>query len=203
MRSSDSSQHRSLLRLARRGKDVFYVAPEFHTRRELSVLHSRGEVPLRSAFFDPKDIGKLTDEPHHIAYKARVDTAWVCSEPRELERPCGGEMFLSWLRGAANSAQRIESTDEFFGTLAKEIVDAVIDDSEAEQEEDVEGGEGDVKAQPHSISPAEAWRQSEIADYWRRLEPHRERLGNRRFAGYVSRLLLDCELVIVGHGEDI
>lgn len=197
MRRSDSSQHSSLLRLARRGRDVYYAGPEFHTRRDLNLHYSQGNVPLRSAFFQPQDIGRLSDESHHIAYKSGINTAWVCSRPRQLQHSCSGETFLGWLAKAAQSAPRVESPKIFFDQLTDEIIQAAVVQDEESDNDDIR------REKQQMILPEDVWHQPQIADLRREIARHRDRLGDRRVVGYAARLLLDCEIVIAGHGEDI
>lgn len=203
MRSSDSSQHRSLLRLARKGKDVFYVAPEFHSRKLLGSLHSHGEVPQRSAFFDPKDIGFLSDEPHHIAYKTGAPTGWVCSDPREIKRPCTGKNFAEWINAKAKSAEEIRSADDFFSKLLDSIINASVESESVEDEIQPAKGQAEAYVTPEELFPDADWIIRQKEKIRRELDFQSDRIGKRLIVGYASRLLLDCELLILGHGKDI
>lgn len=201
MRSSDSSQHRSLLRLARKGKDVFYVAPEFHSRKILTAHHSQGRVPQHSAFFDPRDIGNLSDEPHHVAYKTGAATAWACSDPREFKRPCTGKDFSNWINEKAKSAQEVKSSDTFFSELLDSIVNSCVESQITDISDDYTPSAGDKIM--NEWYPETDWMAQDRNKIRRELASHSDRLGKKLVVGYAARLLLDCELVIIGHGEDI
>lgn len=136
MRKSHSPQHASLLRHAKRGKMVFYVAPEFDRRNELNDFYQKGIIPLRSAFFDPKDIGPIDDASHHVAYRAGLGSAWLCSDPRRLNRHTRAEVFLSDLREAVADAPLIEDSQPFFEQLADEVIETALKTEVEEEESD-------------------------------------------------------------------
>ena len=81
----------------------------------------------------------------------------------------------------------IQEPTSFFDGLASEIISTAL---KAEFEESEETHEDAAT----SLFPEFYDPQAEL----RRLSSSRERLGAGRFAAYVSRLYLDCELVIVG-----
>jgi hypothetical protein len=186
MRRSHSSQHASLLRHARRGKMVFYVAPEFDRRDELNDFYQKGLVPIRSAFFDPKDIGQIDDSPHHVAYRQGLGVAWLCSRARRLTRHTGAEVLLADLQKAVAEAPILDDRKLFFHRLADEIIETALKTEVEEEAHDTE-----------PITPSFPTLRDPDAEQ-RRLAPFRDRLGPGRFAAFVSHLYLDCQLIIVG-----
>ncbi len=192
MRRCFSSQHASLVQHANEGKGIFYVAPEFDSRDELNNFYEKGKVPLRSAFFDPKDIGLLEDdEAHHVAYRASEEIGWFCSAPRKLRRNTSSELFLSEVKQIASSARFVEDRAQFFFHLADTVVSATLraEASAAKQMWELEG-----EYEPPLLSTAR-----EPGAERERLENFKHKLGPARFASYVSQLYLDCALLVVGH----
>ena len=191
MRGSDSTQHASLLQLARRGREVYYVAPEFHRRRNLDEFYRRGEVPLHSAFFNPVNIGRLDSKTHHIAYKRDTPIGWLCSDPIRLEKPFSVEFFLSQIRHAVSEAHLVESREVFFDQLVDEILYSA---TTSRENEPVDEGR-------QFVSPAQAWQENEVRQIKINLSNIKGHLGSARFAGYVAQMFLDCRLFVVGHDE--
>jgi|ERR1017187_1579232 hypothetical protein len=193
MRTSESTQHQSLLDLANKGKMVFYVAPEFHEREQLNRFYNLGRVPSQSAFFDPKDIGALDEECHHIAYKPEVDNGWFCSKARRLSHPQNSHYFLKQITQAVTQANRIEDSIKFFEALIEDILITAL---EAEVDR-TESGDLEYDTPKLFGPPQDAWFVNEK----RKLEPLRKKLGVGKLAGYLSRFYFDAELLIVGRGE--
>jgi hypothetical protein len=184
MRRSHSTQHAALFEHAKQGNLVFYVAPEFEGRAELDELYQNGDVPRRSVYFDPKDIGELFDNaPHHVAYKTQHRPAWLCSRPRQLQRDHRADYFLSQIRGDAQSAPEVEETPKFFEEIALSVVRSAIY-SERKQ-----------MGTP-TLPPADP-----VEIEWRRLSPFKERLAPAQFAAFVSQLYLDSYLMILGRDK--
>lgn len=80
-----SNQHNLLLNLERRGRAVYYIAPEFHLVSELHKHYNKQEIIDHSAFFAPSDIGPLPDiHEHYIVFKRNPSTlAYRCSKLRK------------------------------------------------------------------------------------------------------------------------
>jgi hypothetical protein len=86
---SRSAQHDMLLALDNGSNQVFYTAPRFHTVTELNAAYLAAEVCHRSFYIRPRDIGRLDDDAHHIAFDET--TYRLCSEPREVKGIRGDE----------------------------------------------------------------------------------------------------------------
>ena len=100
---SRSAQHDLLLDLDTSGNEVFYAAPRFHKVEELNAAYLASEVALRSFYVRPRDIGKLDDGSHHIAFDNI--RCHLFSEHREL-KGVPGEAFASTLRARRFSDDR-------------------------------------------------------------------------------------------------
>lgn len=130
---------------------------------------------------------RIHDAPHHIAYRAGPGTGWLCSAPRRLQRHTGSDVFLEEVRRLVADAPVLRESSSFFDSLAAEIIATALK-AEFEEREDAVA-DAATSSFPEFLDP-----QAEM----RRLSPFRERFGAGRFAAYVSRLYLDCELIIVG-----
>jgi hypothetical protein len=193
MRASHSPQHRSLVRHAISGKRAFYVAPEFDRRGELNDYYEQGRIPLKSAFFDPADIGYIDDDTHHVAYRKGAAVAWLCSQPRQLKRHTRPELFLAELRRAVLDAPPVQNRAQFFDGVSREIIETVV----SEELEHKAEGDNIEEVTPVSKTPLfPEWRSPEAERA--RLSSFRQRLGPARFASFISHLYLDCQLVVVG-----
>lgn len=61
-------QHNLLVDLATKGEDVFYCAPIFAGLDNLQNFFVHDQVMDNSRYFDPEDMGKVTDfEQHHVS----------------------------------------------------------------------------------------------------------------------------------------
>ncbi len=80
------SQHNALVSLAVGGCYVAYASPVFHTQSDIeSKAKLAGAVIRASAFFDPRQIGKISNsDDHFIAYSGRARGVY-CSEPVEID----------------------------------------------------------------------------------------------------------------------
>lgn len=92
---SRSAQHDMLLELDDGRSEVFYAAPRFHTVKELNAAYLAAAVSNRSFYIRPRDIGRLDDDAHHIAFDET--TFRLCSEPREV-KGIRGDAFPAVLR---------------------------------------------------------------------------------------------------------
>ncbi len=78
-----SDQHELLLELENENEFVFYVAPRFHTLKQINAAWNDNEVAARSVFVKPSMIGALDGNVHHVSFD-HVD-AFLCSEPKAIE----------------------------------------------------------------------------------------------------------------------
>jgi len=82
-----SQQHDLLLALEKKGKRVFYTAPEFHSLEDLNEAYQKKKMIERSAFFRPTAIGNLADEHEHfVCFQAGANHGYLCSEPVKVKR---------------------------------------------------------------------------------------------------------------------
>ena len=92
---SRSAQHDMLLELDNGKNEVFYAAPRFHTVTELNAAYLAAAVSHRSFYIRPRDIGRLDEDAHHVAFD---ETRYrLCSEPREV-KGIRGDAFPAALR---------------------------------------------------------------------------------------------------------
>ncbi len=96
-----SNQHEMLLDLEKKGHEVYYSAPAFHTCQEFNDAYLSRQVKARSLWMKPSDIGSLLDnEDHHVAFLDwhAAFLGWsvlsrhgfgphFCSTPRPLDTP--------------------------------------------------------------------------------------------------------------------
>lgn len=80
--SGRSDQHAMLLALDQTGAKVFYAAPRFDSRAQLSDLWSRDQVAQHSIFVRPSAIGSLDANAHHVAYDRHH--TYLCSDPKPI-----------------------------------------------------------------------------------------------------------------------
>jgi hypothetical protein len=121
-----SNQHAALLSLERRGENVFYAAPHFHTTPELNVAYFTHTVVERSAFFPPAIIGPLPDPyDHYLAFS--YTAVYFCSEPKKLDYDFSGvshvEHFLALAQRAESKADKrffLDLLDKMAATLSEE-----------------------------------------------------------------------------------
>jgi hypothetical protein len=78
-----SDQHELLLALDAYPNEVFYAAPRFHRVAQLNEAYLARAVQDRSIFIRPRDIGRLDDASHCVAFDDI--SHFICSEPRVLQ----------------------------------------------------------------------------------------------------------------------
>ncbi len=100
---SRSDQHDMLLELDDGKNQVFYAAPLFHEVKELNEAYLSTEVSIRSFYIRPRDIGKLDDDFHHVAFDGV--RSYVFSEPREMTG-IRGDAFRGVLRHRRDADSR-------------------------------------------------------------------------------------------------
>ncbi|WP_421928788.1 hypothetical protein [Neoaquamicrobium sediminum] len=86
MRRDLSDQHENLRNLETAYPNaVFYVAPHLTGTHQFNNSYNKAEVAKDSVYISPRDIGPLPDDKvHTIAYKAGLNVAYFCSDPREI-----------------------------------------------------------------------------------------------------------------------
>lgn len=89
--SKRSAQHKLLLALDDRSNQVFYAAPLFHQIREFNDAYLVNQVVDRSVFIRPRDIGRLDNQRHHVAFD--VLHSYVLSDPRDTHAIRGQEFW--------------------------------------------------------------------------------------------------------------
>jgi hypothetical protein len=100
---SRSAQHDMLLELDNGKNEVFYAAPRFHTVTELNAAYLAAAVSHRSFYIRPRDIGRLDDDAHHVAFD---ETRYrLCSQPREV-KGIRGDAFPAALRERRDADDR-------------------------------------------------------------------------------------------------
>lgn len=134
--SSRSSQHEDLLALesAAALHWVAYVAPVFHTNRELNELFMSRQVVDNVRMISPRAIGPLDGEVHHVTYQTASDVPIRHSEPTEIEALSTGELRsqLTWpglsqtdlgrVGSVSNGPSPVVLDTAFFDTLADQMV---------------------------------------------------------------------------------
>lgn len=74
LRTRRPNQHDLLVRLQRRGKEVYYAAPAFHKTSELNENFSGDKVVAYSVFVKPGSLGKFPEgESHHFSFTSASD----------------------------------------------------------------------------------------------------------------------------------
>ena len=80
-----SNQHEMLINLEKKGHEVYYSTPAFHTNQEFNDAYLFRQVKARSLWMKPSNIGSLPDDKnHHVAFRLG-STPYLCSTPRPLE----------------------------------------------------------------------------------------------------------------------
>ena len=88
-------QHLNLINLESKNPGlVYYVAPEFHRRRKLNKFFLGSNVPKRSAWFSPNNIGHLSGNAiHTVCFKPNKKYAYLCSEPKRVKKHSYNEVI--------------------------------------------------------------------------------------------------------------
>jgi len=111
-------QHNLLVELAERGEDVFYCAPIFVGLDNLQTYFVRGSVIDNSRFFDPTDMGRISDfEQHHVSCDRTGAFGFFHTEPKQLKRT------VSW------NALRDETKDRHVDSKYVEQLETVLHDA--------------------------------------------------------------------------
>jgi hypothetical protein len=120
-----SKQHALLQELEKQGKEVYYVAPEFHVLDELNEAYLSNRVFDRSAFFRPLSIRIPDDREHYVAFSKYSRTAWRCSNDPDSElKKISGKDLISALSEVAK-AKGHEITDHFFDSLTSHLLQVI------------------------------------------------------------------------------
>src|SRR5207248_1298315 len=82
-----SQQHELLRALESNGQEVYYAAPEFHTRDQLNNVYAARNVVQSSSFFSPNDIGPLPSaNQHFVSFRQGTNIAYRFSEPKIIHK---------------------------------------------------------------------------------------------------------------------
>jgi hypothetical protein len=75
LRTRRPNQHELLVRLQRRGNEVYYAAPAFHNTSELNQNFSGDNVASNSVFVKPSSLGRFPEgEAHHFSFASASDS---------------------------------------------------------------------------------------------------------------------------------
>ncbi len=171
-----SDQHQLLLTLEASGEEVYYVAPYFHTTEELNVYYAGATVSDNSIWFQPSTIGALPDDDdHYVAFERNVPIAYFCSKDhRRLEGKLD-KSHVAEQQQRVLQARKKPLTKEFFTQIAQEILSI---------------SEGSKEYAPQLMT-------ERFANARRRT-----RKQEAQFAAYLSRALLNAELIIVAEANN-
>jgi hypothetical protein len=120
LRSGASMQHELLVRLQKRGNDVYYAAPQFHEPMDLNRAYVERRVLSSTAFWSPAAIGPLPIGRHYVAFARRNPIGLVCSTPKAVEKTSLGNLLHRDLRASA-ARRSSKPTEHFFRYLADEL----------------------------------------------------------------------------------
>lgn len=198
-----SLQHQNLLNHGRRHRLVYYVTPRFHTTATLNKAFLRRQMIAKSVFIRPSQIGLLDDHDHFVAYDRLNSTAWLFSEPSEIEGAIDGETFIEEVQANIPEVRQAESENELFDSIALEIIktyEISVRESEA-RARDEPSQHRDTLSPTWQIGydqPIEQIVEAAIDEATTQYVLARERYGIAGAAAYLARFYLDCELIIVG-----
>jgi hypothetical protein len=116
-------QHQSLWTLdGDAANTVLYAAPAFTANHDLDRFFLGGSVEKGSAFFAPRDIGRLGDgAPHCVAFRPQDNFGWVFSEPKKIESLVSDDGLLAMLIGKFKDVHPITPSDDYFNALCQQI----------------------------------------------------------------------------------
>ncbi len=198
-----STQHQSLLRHEGRGRLVYYVTPVFHKTEDLNKYYDSHEVVHNSAFVRPRQIGKLDDDPHYVAYMLGNSNGWLRSQLTRLDGRINSRHFFDEIEHSLDIVPPATIGHDFFSPLAEEIIETVGDVArEVEQR---------ARERPPStreqFSPT--WEEGYYSAVEEVVQKRKENVRNRYLSlgdhfspagqvGYLARFYLDSELFILG-----
>jgi hypothetical protein len=202
MSSRYSLQHQSLLSHESRGRLVYYATPLFRTTADLNKHYDKKQVPAKSVFIRPSQIGALDDEDHHVAYANGVRVGWRYSQPVQMQGPIDSQRFFDEVKHSIPSVELKQSEQQLFVDLGKEIVDSI---EEATLKVELQARDRPRRRRDR-YSPT--WQEGfslspeQVAQHVKNLAMLRfEQLLSRttpaEAVGYMARFYLDCELLIV------
>jgi hypothetical protein len=186
MRSKYSMQHELMIHLELSGNEVYYIAPEFYTDKELTDYYTAKTVFNHSALLRPSDIGHLPDDgQHYIAFNH--GSAWFCSnEAREIKISFTGGTFREY-SGSMSRTSRTKIDAIFFD----KIIDNLINIYE------------NTKPDINNAEYLDVYNQSAIdipsLKIIRNLQKASETYEEKaQTAAFLARACFDSELIIVG-----
>ena len=84
-RLDKTRQHNLLVELALKGEDVYYCAPLFVGLNNLQTHFVQNQIMDNSRFFDPEEMGKVTDfDQHHVSYDPTGIFGFFHSDAKKL-----------------------------------------------------------------------------------------------------------------------
>ena len=98
-RKNHSAQHNLLVLLAQSGEDVYYSAPLFHQKAELSFLSQRKKVSEHSLMTNPIEMGPINDPgQHYVYYHQSTNSASFLSSPTKIAFSIGAKDLVGKLK---------------------------------------------------------------------------------------------------------
>lgn len=171
-----SDQHALLRTLQDSGEEVYYVAPYFHTTEELNTHYSLRSVADNSIWFRPSDIGPLPDDDdHYIVFERNHPVAYFCSkDPRPLKAKLD-KSSVARRQEQVFDARKAHLDKDFFTRIANELLHI---------------SEESKEAAPQLLTE--------------RFSRNRRRTKKQeaQFAAYLSRSLLNAELIIIAEPQE-
>lgn len=175
LRTASPNQHELLRKLEGSGNLVAYASPNFWKASHLDAYFEGNEVPDRTSYFLPSQIGALDNRSHQISYCPNHPNAWVYSTPRSLDGPFDAASFRARVAAACAAAQRREPL-AFLDSLATLIDRLATPDG--------------LRADRHEVHI------DKIAAN-RQPTPETIRLAVR-YTGYLAQVRLGCTLFLTG-----
>ena len=123
-----SQQHNLLLEIERSGYPVCYVAPKFHTNKELHNNYFNSFVVSESIWVTPYEIGDILDyDQHSFCFNSAGDKRIFCSEPRMIESSIrsGLKGISEYLSSFAKQEQETEFRQNTWGNLYNQMENVV------------------------------------------------------------------------------
>jgi len=180
LRTKRPNQHQLLLDLEASGKLVAYATPDFWSVTDLDNYYVAQEVPLKTRYFAPSDIGLLDDKSHQVAYCTGNPAAWLFSEPQRLGGKFDAESFGRIISAGVRKAHKQEPLN-FLHNLSAMILELTN------------------SKRPKNLTGT-------LFDHTAKGEMQMDEGGTRvaiaaREAAYLAQVRLGCTLVITGKKE--
>ena len=122
-----TGQHNLLVDLADRGEDVFYCAPAFVGLDNLQNCFVQDNVIDNSRFFDPKDMGKITDfDQHHVSYDPTGTFGFFHSGPKKLEKTVSWKTLKQYTKDRNVNMEYAEQLFEVLSASVETVFHAAV-----------------------------------------------------------------------------